>query len=154
MLTVRTRPSSYRPRSAFAFDDVDRLFSALMNPGVVVAPPVSVSTGARVPAINVSHDEKAVYVEAELPGFKAEELDISVVGDELTLRGKREAAPAPEGATAARRERWTGSFERTIRVPFPIRGEAVIAEMTNGVLTITLPKHELAVPRKIPVNIA
>lgn len=103
------------------------------------------------PAVNVWQSENELFAEAELPGVKAEDLDISVVGNELTIKGTRPAAEHKD-TTFHRRERGEGTFARVIRLPIEVDGEKVQAALRDGVLTITLPKAEAVKPRKIVVN--
>ncbi|MDX2115786.1 MAG: Hsp20/alpha crystallin family protein [Planctomycetota bacterium] len=149
MLTVRTTPTVACRPAPSVFADLDRVFSG-MFPGALA--PWTTGTQSVFPAVNAWQDEKALYVEAELPGFKPADLDISVEGDELTIKGKREASVAPAGAAVVRRERWAGQFERTLRLPAPVDSDAVSASFNSGVLTITLPRRPETMPRKIRVN--
>lgn len=103
------------------------------------------------PAVNVWEASDELFLEAELPGMKSEQLSISVVGNELTLCGER-GAGEQEGTSYHRRERATGSFSRVMRLPYPVDSERVQASLKDGVLLLTLPKHEAAKPRKIHVN--
>lgn len=103
------------------------------------------------PALNLWEDADNVYVEAELPGLKPEDLELTVQGDELCLRGERRWEEK-EGVTWHRREREFGKFVRTIRLPSPIVADRVQASFHNGVLTITLPKAEAARARKVEVK--
>jgi HSP20 family protein len=104
------------------------------------------------PALNLWEDEQNFYAEAELPGFKTGDVDVSVAGNTLTLQGERKAAEQ-EGLTYHRRERAFGTFSRVVELPFPVEAEKVKAALKDGVLTITLPKAEAAKPRKIEVRL-
>jgi len=106
------------------------------------------------PPMNVWEDEQNIIVEAELPGFDMKDLDISLVGDTLTIGGKRSSEDVPEGTTFHRRERVSGEFSRTLRFKTPIDGAHVGATLENGVLKITLPRGEASRPRKIEVKTA
>jgi len=102
------------------------------------------------PPVNVWETADAVYVETEIPGTKSDQLDISVLGDQVTIKVDR--VDAEEGEVVYhRRERAVGSFSRVVRLPGPVNVDAVEAELQNGVLTIKLPKTEEARPRKISV---
>jgi HSP20 family protein len=91
-----------------------------------------------------------LLVEAELPGVKPDRIDISVSGGELSIRAERPDEP-PEGAIYHRRERPRGATERVLRLPVDVDTSKVEASLTDGILTISLPKAESAKPRKIPV---
>lgn len=104
------------------------------------------------PALNLWEEDEALHVEAELPGLELTDLEIFVTGrNQLTIRGERKS-PAGEGATAHRQERSVGKFERTLTLPFAVDENGVDARIENGVLSVRLPKHESAKPRKIAIK--
>lgn len=104
------------------------------------------------PPINLWEDEERVYVEAELPGMKLDELEIFVTGaNQLTISGERKE-PAGNGAAWHRRERGYGKFTRVIELPGAVDEDQVEAQFKLGVLTIILPKREEAKPRRIAVK--
>jgi HSP20 family protein len=104
------------------------------------------------PAVNLSEDTENLYVRAELPGVKAEDLDVTVVEGRLVIRGARTIAKEQEGANYHRREREGGTFRRTMALPERVDPGRVSAALKDGVLTVTLPKAEEAKPRKISVK--
>jgi len=131
-------------------DEVDRLFTnVLTHPSVSSA--ARLVSGRGFPAVNVWEDTENLFVEAEVPGLKAEDLDITVVGDELTLKGQRPEQPETEAAFH-RRERGVGSFTRIVRLATEVDADNVQAALNDGVLLLTLPKSEAAKPRKIKVQ--
>jgi HSP20 family protein len=103
------------------------------------------------PPLIVTEDGDAIYVEGEIPGIKADDLDISVVGRTLTLSGERKPEEA-QNATYHRRERKWGSFRKALTLPEDINPEAIRAECKNGVLKLVLPKAEHVKPRKITIK--
>ena len=104
------------------------------------------------PPVNLWEDDDFVYAEAELPGLKLPDLEITVsAGDQLTLKGKREKT-GPEKVEWHRQERGFGSFERTIKLPVRVDAAKVEARLENGVLTIKMAKSPAAKPKKIPVK--
>ena len=104
------------------------------------------------PPVNLWEDDDFVYAEAELPGLKLPDLEITVAGDnQLTLKGKREPA-APGKVEWHRQERGFGSFERTIELPVSVDASKVEARLENGVLTIKMAKSPAAKPKKITVK--
>jgi HSP20 family protein len=139
------RTFGYSPVGQLA-TEMDRLFDAVLSP--VFASP-SAAARAGFPAFNAWEDSQNVYLEAEIPGVPMDQLEITVQGDELTVKGQR---PAPKNESFVRQERWHGSFERTLTLPAPIEADKVNATLTNGVLTVTLPKAESARARKIQVR--
>jgi HSP20 family protein len=131
-------------------DEVDRLFSnVLTHPTVTGA--ARLVAGRGFPAVNVWEDTENLFVEAEVPGLKAADLDITVVGDELTIKGQRPEESQSEAAYH-RRERGVGSFTRVVRLSSEVTPDKVQAALNDGVLLLTLPKAEIAKPRKIQVK--
>ena len=104
------------------------------------------------PAIDMYQTDDDVVVKAALPGFKADEVQINVTGDVLTLRGEmKHAEEQKDQAWHIREHRW-GSFERSISLPTDVVSEKAQADFDNGVLTITLPKAEEVKPKTITVK--
>ena len=128
--------------------EMDRLWSSVVGDGV--DPPWTGLVRGQ-PAVNVWETSEAVFAELEVPGLKSDQLDLSVVGDQLSIKVERPEAEQ-EGVTYHRRERPVGSFTRVLRLPSPVASDAVQAELKNGVLTIKLPKAEAVRPRKIEVQ--
>ena len=129
-------------------DEVDRLLTGVLagrHDGVLPA----MFRGQ--PAINVWEQDDALKVEMELPGIKSEQLDISVAGNELSIKVSRPDV-AQDGVTYHRRERPVGAFSRIVRLPVEVDADHVEADLRDGVLTISLPKAESAKPRKINVT--
>jgi HSP20 family protein len=126
--------------------EMNRMFSDFSGRGV------SAYRAAVFPPINVTEDEGNLYVRAELPGIQPEDLEISVEGDALTLRGERKLSQTGESANYHRREREGGSFRRIVVLPVRIDPEGVNATCTNGVLTIVLPKAKETLPKQIKVK--
>lgn len=104
------------------------------------------------PLLNVWEDENAVYAEVDLPGIDPAKLEISIAeGNQLTVQGER-VPPVVPGVAWIRQERPFGKFVRVIGLPTLVDAEKVEANYQNGVLRLTLPKHEAAKPRKITVT--
>lgn len=110
------------------------------------------SPGSRpFPAVNVWEDGENLYAEAEVPGLSMNDLEIFVVGEELTIKGRR-SAPADENVAYHRQERGSGEFARVLTLPVSVDADRVEATLRDGVLTLTLPKAEEAKPRKITIR--
>ena len=107
---------------------------------------------ATYPPLNLWDDGESFHAEAELPGFKIEDIELSVAGCEFQICGKR-AIQAKEGWTLHRQERADGEFSRTITFPAEIDADKVQAALRDGVLSVTLPKAPSAKPRKIEVKL-
>jgi HSP20 family protein len=104
------------------------------------------------PAVNVSEDKENYYVHAELPGIKADEIDIQATGNSLSISGERKIQAEDENARYHRREREAGNFSRMISLPDAIESDKVQAKLEDGILTVALPKSELTKPRQIAVQ--
>ena len=109
-------------------------------------------TTVEFPAVNVWIAENSAIVTAELPGIDPNEIDISVVGKTVTVRGSRKSEDLGEGESYHRRERWHGQFTKTLEMPFNIESGKVEAKFVKGVLNISLPRAEAEKPRKISVK--
>jgi HSP20 family protein len=128
--------------------DVNRLFyDSFAQAGGRVGP-------ATYPVMNVWSNEEGAVVTAELPGVEVENIDISVVGDTLTLSGSRQAEELNEGEKFHRRERGFGKFSRSFQLPFRVESDKIEATFEKGVLHISLPRSEADKPKKIDVKSA
>jgi HSP20 family protein len=113
-----------------------------------------------------SEDGNTAYVEAELPGLSIDQVDVSVLGSELTISGERRIGEirrdeniqsesqngAAEKPNWVRRERGEGRFTRRITLPWDVDSEKVTAQLKDGVLFIALPRSEASLPRKVKLQ--
>ncbi len=104
------------------------------------------------PALDVYEDKDNLYVKAELPGMKKEEIELSLHEGTLSISGERKEERKHEGADVCRAERFFGRFQRTVTLPAPVASEKVKAQYKDGILTVTLPKTEEAKPKHIDVH--
>ena len=104
------------------------------------------------PALDVYQTDKDIVVKASLPGIKPEEVDISVTGDMLTIKGEHKEAEEEKKADYFRKERRYGAFRRSMTLPVVVKAEKADAAFENGVLTVTLPKTEESKPKQIKVK--
>ncbi|MEW6266878.1 MAG: Hsp20/alpha crystallin family protein [Thermodesulfobacteriota bacterium] len=104
------------------------------------------------PLLNLSEDDDNLYLTAELPGISAADLEMSLHGDNLTLRGERRIPEADEKVNYHRREREAGYFRRIVSLPVKVDAENVRAEVKNGVLTVALPKAREVKPKQINIQ--
>ncbi len=148
--TVSAHPFASVPMTDLS-SHVDRLLNEAFR-GFGGEVPVPFATAKPFPALNMWHDEGAFFVEAELPGFSMNDVEISLKGRELTLNATRKTEASIENSEFLRRERATGTFSRTVRLPVAVDAEKVSARLNSGVLTITLPKAAEVLPRKIAVT--
>lgn len=125
--------------------DMNRLFSdSFSRAGGRVGP--------SYPAMNVWTNQDGAVVTAELPGVNPEDIDISVVGESLTLTGSRQLDALQDGEKYHRRERSFGKFSRTFQLPFQVVADEVEAIFKNGVLHVSLPRAEEDKPKKITIK--
>ena len=103
------------------------------------------------PPINAWEEGDTLRIEAEIPGVRLEEVEVSFDNGELTLKGEKKF-DGNSSATLHRRERLYGSFTRTLKLPWEVTADQISAELKDGVLTVTLPKAEAAKPRKVAVK--
>lgn len=126
--------------------DMDRLLASSY--------PSYLRRASSYPPLNIWSNEEELVITAEVPGINLDNIDISVVGETMTLSGERNLDELEEGARYHRQERGSGSFSRTIQLPFPVDVDGVQAVFVNGVLKVTLPRTEADKPRKIAVKSA
>lgn len=104
----------------------------------------------RGPAFDVFEDDKAITVEAELPRMTDKDVTVTIHDGVLTISGEKKIESEK---TVHRLERWYGAFERSFTLPETVDVAAVDARVADGVLTVTLPKKEAAVPKRIEVKV-
>jgi HSP20 family protein len=114
--------------------------------------PISLSGGSVVPAIDLYQNDDEVVVKAALPGLKADDVQISITADVLTLRGEFKQETEQKDTTYHIREQRFGSFERTVMLPTDVQTDKAKADFENGVLTIALPKAETVKPKTISIK--
>jgi HSP20 family protein len=105
-------------------------------------------------AVDVREEGDNFVVSAPVPGVAPDDVEITVLGDTVRIRGERREG-REEGGEGQRwliREQRFGSFERMVRLPSPVKADAANAEFKDGILTISLPKTEEAKERRIPVR--
>jgi len=104
------------------------------------------------PAIEVFEKKDKYVVKAELPGMKEEDIDVSVEGDTLTIKGERKAESEVKEEDYYCCERSYGSFSRSIAVPSNVDAKKIEASYEDGVLEVSLPKAPEVKPKKISVS--
>lgn len=104
------------------------------------------------PPMNVSETDDQYQVECEVPGLEMDDLEVYVTGDQLTVTGRRAEMIPEQDVTVHRHERDAGRFSRAVTLPGPVAGDKTQATLSDGILTIRIPKTEEAKPRKIRVR--
>ena len=114
--------------------------------------PLTLRDGWSAPAIDMYQTDDEIVVKASLPGVKADEVQINITGEILTLKGEtKQVEEKKDKAWHMREQRW-GAFERAIALPTEVVADKAKAEFENGILTITLPKADEVKPRTITVK--
>jgi len=128
---------------------MDRLFEeSVVRPGGAALAPRAV--GAL--AVDVYETDEDVVVKTSVPGVDPEELDISITGDTLTIKGETRAEEEVEEENYVYRERRYGAFSRSMTIPSSVKADEADAEFEDGVLTLRLPKAEEVKPKTIKVK--
>ena len=106
-----------------------------------------------VPSVDILETENEWVLKADLPEVKMNDIDIQIENGTLTLKGERKFQKDEAGKGYTQIERSYGTFARYFSLPETVDAEKVRAEYANGVLTVTLPKKEIAKPRSIKVQV-
>jgi HSP20 family protein len=108
--------------------------------------------GEWMPTVDVSETAKEIIVNAEIPGVEAEDIDVNLVGDVLTIKGERKREYEEKEENFHKIERSYGSFYRSLRLPSEVDGDRIKASYKKGVLRISLPKTKKATAKKIEIS--
>jgi HSP20 family protein len=127
-------------------NEMDRIFNAVGRPLNLRSVP-----RGTFPAVNVYDWGNETVLVAEMPGVRSEDVELTVVGDSITLQGHREEPPA-ENEQYYRRERPMGAFTRTVTLPTAVNPEKVKAAYHDGVLRVSMAKAEQAKSRKVEIK--
>jgi HSP20 family protein len=130
-------------------EEVNRLFSTNLTRAF---DDEGIGRGAWAPSVDIYENKDQIVLEAELPGMKQDDFDLSIENNIITLRGERRFEKTDDSDNYHRVERSYGSFTRSFTLPPTVSGEGAKAEYNNGVLRVTLPKREEAKSRKIEVS--
>jgi HSP20 family protein len=103
-------------------------------------------------AVDMFETNDQLVVKASVPGVKPENLDVTVQGENLIIKGETKEENESQQGRYHVRERRQGAFSRTLMLPYPIQNDRVEAHFENGVLTLTLPKADAVKPRQIKVQ--
>ena len=122
--------------------DLDNVFTAGGRP----------DSNCSFPLVNVYDNKDNIIVNAELPGFTKEKVNITFSDGTLTLSGKQEPQVKGKGVSVIREERPVGEFEKSFRIPVKVEQDKINATFTNGILSITLPKSAEAKPKQIQIQ--
>lgn len=129
--------------------EMDRLWDDFFGPARRAFRPLE---GEWAPAVDVSETADKVVVKAEVPGMDAQNIDISLSGDILTIKGEKKSEREEKKENYHLVERSYGSFSRSLRLPAAVEADKIEAAYKQGVLTITCPKKEEAKPKAIEIK--
>lgn len=124
--------------------EVDRLMRSLTLEGFRIGRPF--------PAVNIYELAHEFLLTAQLPGTSADDLELSVAGGVLTMKGRRGTTDAVPEERYRRSERPVGPWERSFHLPDKVRDDEMFAELQHGVLKLHLPKAPSSQPRHVPVH--
>jgi|KBSSwiStaDraftv2_1062776.scaffolds.fasta_scaffold116320_2 HSP20 family protein len=130
-------------------EEVNRLFSTNLTRAF---DDEGIGRGAWAPSVDIYENKDQIVLEAELPGMKQEDFDLSIENNIITLRGERKFEKTEETDNYHRVERSYGAFTRSFTLPQTVSAEGATAEYNNGVLRVTLPKREETKARRIEVT--
>lgn len=151
--TTLTRRPALRTRSAHRdpfFSLVDRMFNDGSVSGLANRQATDSSEHSWIPPVDIIETDNAFVATVDLPGLTKESIDLSLEDNVLTLSGQRHSEQSDD-AKVRRVERAFGTFSRTFTLPRGVDGSKVSANFENGVLSLTLPKSEVAQSRKIEI---
>ena len=131
-------------------DAMDRLFQE----SIVLPRAGATAAAAGRFGMDLAETENEFVVKAELPGVKPEDVQVTVQGATLTIRGQSTAEEEQKGKHWHVRERHSGTFQRSVTLPMPVNADQAQAQFEHGILTLTLPKAEEAKPKQIRVGSA
>jgi HSP20 family protein len=137
-----------------SFEEMERMARQMnwLTGGLLGKPGTSMSSAKVFPAVNISEDKGKYYVRTELPGIKADDINLEIIGRNLTIAGERKIPSEGENARYHRKEREAGRFSRVVSLPGDVDINRVEAKLTNGLLTIVIAKEEAAKPKQITVK--
>lgn len=127
-------------------NEIDLLFDRF------VERPLGAITGQVIPSLDIAETESEIIVRVELPGVEPENVDLSIVGDRLVIKGEKKKEAEEAGRTFHITECSYGSFLRSIRLPAEVDPDRVTASYKAGVLQITLPKKETVQAKRIKIR--
>lgn len=140
-------PAIYKdsPIAQRSMSPINRLFDQLISDELFVA---LNSANWRMMPLSLWEDENSIYVEADTPGLTDKDIDVSVKGNELVIRGERKQEQKGNGYDT----RHYGRFEQRVTLPAEVDANDVEAKLSNGVLSLSFPKSEGAKPKRITLK--
>jgi len=131
--------------------EMDRLWDDYFGPGRRALRPMEMEFA---PAVDVSETAEQVVVKAEVPGIDVKDIDITLSGDVLTIKGEKKSEREEKEESYHLVERSYGSFTRSLKLPAAVEMDKIAARYEKGVLTVTCPKKEEVKPKAIEIKTA
>ena len=131
--------------------EMNRVFDTVF--GKQFGGPGRMRVGYVYPPMNVRETGDHFVVDCEVPGLEMEDLEVYVARDQLTVSGQRKRALPEDGVTLHRHERDAGRFSRAITLPGPVDSSATEATLSDGVLTVRIPKTEDTKPKRVKIRV-
>jgi HSP20 family protein len=129
--------------------EMDRLWDDFFGPGRKALRPLEMEWA---PAVDVSETADQVVIKAEVPGMEAKDIDISLAGDVLTIKGEKKSEREEKKENYHLVERTYGSFSRSLKLPTAVDADKIEASYKQGVLTVSCPKKEEVKPKAIEIK--
>jgi HSP20 family protein len=136
-------------REAVSLNDA---MNALLRESFIRPSSVPGQQGPGLLPLDIAENENEFVVKASLPGVRPDDVELTILGDTVTIRGESKVDEEKTGARWHLRERRFGTFQRSISLATPVDTEKAVAQFEHGVLTLTLPKAEAARPRQIRIG--
>ena len=149
LLPKRRTDKPDRPPVLSLRDEVNRLFDDFFSGGLLSPP----ARGEWMPALDVSETNTQVVVKAEVPGIDPKDIDVSITGDMLVIKGEKKEETSKEDRNYQRMERRYGYFERAVTLPASVDASKVVANYKNGILSITVDKKEESKGRNVQIKV-
>lgn len=128
-------------------DEMDRTWERFFKEGM------EPFRGEWVPSLDVSETKSDIVVKAEVPGMDPKDIDISLAGDLLTIKGEKKQEREEKDENYHRVERSYGAFTRSIRLPQEVKGDEIKAKYKNGILQVTMPKSGAAKKKVVKIKV-
>jgi len=152
----KTLPIRHETENPFALfrHDMDTMYEDFLR-GFDIEPAWTRKMDSFTPRVDVTESEKEINVAAELPGIEEKDIDVTVSGNSLTIKGEKKEEKEDKGKDYYRMERSYGSFSRTIPLPVEVETDHASASYKKGILLIKIPKSAKAIEekKKIPVKV-
>jgi HSP20 family protein len=131
--------------------EINRMFDSFFRDGL--AEESSLVPTLWTPAADIAEQENQYVVKLELPGVTKDDVKIAMQNNVLVIHGEKKQEKTSKGSEYQRVERSYGSFQRSFTLPTTVKTDRIEATFANGILTITLPKAEEAIPKQIEVKV-